>query len=47
MIEKTNQQTDLDSLKGIARDLRLDILDMTTRNPDCTLFSRHLKLSSN
>jgi len=31
MIEKTNQQTDLDSLKGIARDLRLDILDMTTK----------------
>jgi transketolase len=31
MIEKTNQQMDLNSLKEIARDLRLDILDMTTK----------------
>jgi transketolase len=26
-----NQQIDLDSLKGVSRDLRLDILDMTTK----------------
>ena len=31
MSDKNNQQIDLDSLKEVARELRLDILDMTTK----------------